>query len=156
MAEAVKNYTPPAHRCEFVAKHHDIEWINDSKATTLDAMEKGIMSVEEKRPIILIAGGKNKGSSFQPILSLVEKRVQEVILLGEMRDIIASEWKGVICHKATSMEEAVAMAGASAVAGTTILLSPGTSSYDMFHNYQERGDSFKDAVQQFISRAEIR
>ncbi|HLB32617.1 MAG TPA: UDP-N-acetylmuramoyl-L-alanine--D-glutamate ligase [Chthoniobacterales bacterium] len=195
MSNAIKEYTPPAHRCELVADVKGVQWINDSKATTLDAMEKAINSidffrnstdtancgvapvlgassmlytlnscapstpctssesaslerslVEPNRSLILIAGGKNKGFSFKPIASLVKKRVKEVILLGEMSDLIVQDWEGIPCRKAVTMEEAVTMAGDLATAGDTILLSPGTSSYDMFSDYIERGDLFKRAV----------
>jgi UDP-N-acetylmuramoylalanine--D-glutamate ligase len=151
MVEAIKDYTPPPHRCEWVAEKNGIIWINDSKSTTLDAMEKALLSIEKSRPIILIAGGKNKGSSFKPLLSLLEERVKVAILIGELRNSIAVEWNSIRCHLAESLEEAVAVAGAAATPGDTILLSPGTSSYDMFTNYQERGDCFKNAVQQFIT-----
>ncbi len=149
MAEAVKKYTPPPHRCEFVTKHDGITWINDSKATTLDAMEKALCSIEKTSPLILIAGGKNKGSSFVPLLPFVEERVKEAVLIGELQDSIALQWPSVLCRKAESLEEAVVMAAASAISGDTILLSPGTSSYDMFSNYEERGERFKQAVHEF-------
>ncbi|MFZ4116659.1 MAG: UDP-N-acetylmuramoyl-L-alanine--D-glutamate ligase [Chthoniobacterales bacterium] len=151
MAEAIKDYRPPAHRCEWVAEKNGILWINDSKATTLDAMEKALLSIEKSRPIILIAGGKNKGSSFKPLISLLEERVKVAILIGELKNAIAAEWNSIHCHRAESLEEAVAIAGAAAIPGDAILLSPGTSSYDMFANYQERGECFKNAVYQFIT-----
>lgn len=149
LAHAIKDYTPPAHRCELVTEKNDVIWINDSKSTTLDAMEKAILSIEKSRSIILIAGGKNKGSSFKPLLSLVQKRVKIAILIGEIKDAIALDWETISCHQVQSMKEAVAMAGAAAAAGDTILLSPGTSSYDMFSDYQERGDCFKKAVHHY-------
>ncbi|MFI0347839.1 MAG: UDP-N-acetylmuramoyl-L-alanine--D-glutamate ligase [Chthoniobacterales bacterium] len=150
MAKAVMDYTPPPHRCELVAIHNGVTWINDSKATTLDAMEKALLSVEKEHSILLIAGGKNKGSSFQSIFPLIKQRVKHAILIGEMRDAIAADWHDFPCDKASSLQEAVAMAGNFAVAGDTILLSPGTSSYDMFHDYVERGEVFKEAVALFI------
>lgn len=151
MAKAVVSYSPPPHRCEVVAVHNGVTWINDSKATTLDAMEKALLSVDKKRSLILIAGGKNKGFSFREIFPLVQERVKQAILIGEMGDIIISEWQGVPCLKAVTMEDAVSKAAGYAQKGDTILLSPGTSSYDMFRDYIERGDSFKKYVQQFIT-----
>ena len=151
MVNAVKDYTPPPHRCELVAVHNGVAWINDSKATTLDAMEKAINSVKKDYSIVLIAGGKTKGSSLLPIFPHVKQRVKRAILIGEMSDVIATEWQGVLCNKASSLQEAVTMAGSFAQVGDTILLSPGTSSYDMFHDYVERGDVFKKAVQEFIT-----
>lgn len=152
MVKAVADYRPPPHRCELVAIHNGVTWINDSKATTLDAMEKALHSMKEGSSTILIAGGKNKGSSFKSILPLVKQRIKQAILIGEMSDSIIADWSGIHCTKTYSMEEAVIMAGISAKAGDTILLSPGTSSYDMFHDYIERGDSFKKYVQKFIQK----
>lgn len=152
MAEAVKTYTPPPHRCELVATHDGITWINDSKATTLEAMEKAIDSIKKTSPIILIAGGKNKGFSFAPIFPLVKKRVKKGILIGERSNLIMEEWPGMALEKASSMEEAVTLAAAAATSGDTILLSPGTSSYDMFKDYQERGERFKNLCQQELAK----
>lgn len=150
MLTGVAQYKSLPHRCEVVREQNGVLWINDSKSTTLDAMEKALQSIEKNRPIILIAGGKNKGSSFAPILSLVRERVKEAILMGEMKHSIAAAWQGVVVHPVNSMEEAVQMAAAHAQSGDVVLLSPGTSSYDMFKNYEERGNEFKKAVLQFF------
>lgn len=150
MVEAIKEYTPPAHRCEWVGETHGTVWINDSKSTTLDALEKAILAIEKTRPIILIAGGKNKGSSFKPLLPLVQERVKTALLIGECKHTIASEWSSILCHQVESLEQAVKKASELALPGDTILFSPGTSSYDMFRDYEERGVCFKRAVQQYI------
>jgi UDP-N-acetylmuramoylalanine--D-glutamate ligase len=147
MSKAIKDYTPPAHRCEWVAESNGILWINDSKSTTLDALEKAILSVDKSRPIILIAGGKNKGSSFTPLLPLIQDRVKAAILIGELKKLIASEWNMIRSYQSETVEEAVSKANEIARSGDTILFSPGTSSYDMFTNYEERGNCFKKAVQ---------
>lgn len=147
MSKAIKDYTPPAHRCEWVAESNGILWINDSKSTTLDALEKAILSVDKSRPIILIAGGKNKGSSFTPLLPLIQDRVKAAILIGELKKSIASEWNMIRSYQSETVEEAVTKANEIARSGDTILFSPGTSSYDMFTNYEERGNCFKKAVQ---------
>ncbi len=152
MLQAILTYRSAPHRCEMVLEKDGVLWINDSKSTTLDAMEKALQSVEKNRPIILIAGGKNKGSSFAPILPLVQRRVKEAILLGEMKYSIAEEWDGIVSHAVNSMEEAVQLASVRATLGDVVLLSPGTSSYDMFRDYEERGDRFKLAVQQLTSK----
>lgn len=145
MAAAVTAYRPPAHRCEFVRDLGGVRWINDSKATNLDALEMAIRS--QDRPIILIAGGKDKGFEFDPIAPLVRERVRAAVLIGEMKDRIAASWAGTECHKAASLEEAVASAHRLARAGDVVLFSPGTSSFDMFRNYGERGNLFKDHTQ---------
>ena len=144
MASAILEYTPPAHRCELISERDGIRWINDSKATNLDAMEQAIRSV--KGPLILIAGGKDKGFEFAPIAPLITGRVSLAILIGEMRHRIARDWAGVPVSPVGSLEEAVALAARNAAAGTTVLFSPGTSSFDMFRDYIARGESFRRLV----------
>lgn len=141
MAEAVREQKAPPHRCEFVREIGGVRWINDSKSTNLDAMEKAILS--QSGPIVLIAGGKDKGFEFDAIAPLVRERVRACVLIGEMKDRIASSWQGVHCTKAESLEEAVDAAHGLARAGDVVLFSPGTSSFDMFRNYGERGNLFK-------------
>jgi UDP-N-acetylmuramoylalanine--D-glutamate ligase len=145
MASAVSDYTPPAHRFEKVREENGVTWINDSKATNLDAMEQAIRSV--KGSLILIAGGKDKGTGFGPIAQLVRERAGAAILIGEMRSRIAGEWQPMKTHLAENLEEAVLLAASKALPGTTVLFSPGTSSYDMFRDYIERGDTFRRLVQ---------
>ena len=149
MAAAVADYTAPAHRCEFVRDLDGVRWINDSKATNLDAVEKAILS--QDRPISLVAGGKDKGFEFDAIAPLVRARVRSAVLIGEMRDRIARSWSGVDCTLTGSLEEAVAAARGKARAGDVVLFSPGTSSFDMFRNYGERGNLFKTYVQKLTA-----
>ena len=153
MAAAVSNYTPPAHRCELIAEHDGVHWINDSKATNLDAMEQAIRSVQG--PLILIAGGKDKGFEFAPIAALVRERVSFAILIGEMRHRIARDWEPVPLATVESLEEAVALAAEKAGPGSTVLLSPGTSSFDMFSNYIERGESFRRCVKEVSAKPSL-
>ena len=136
-------------------EHKGVLWINDSKSTTLDAMEKALQSIDKKRRIILVVGGKNKGTSFSSILPLIQERVKEAILLGEMKHSIAKAWHGIVSHQVNSIGEAVQLAAAHAEPGDVVLLSPGTSSYDMFKNYEERGNQFKKAVQQLLQKTTI-
>ncbi len=144
MAAAVGEYTAPVHRCEFVRDLEGVRWINDSKATNLDSVEKAILS--QSRPIVLIAGGKDKGFEFDSIAPLVRERVRVAVLIGEMKERIARSWSGVDCRISASLEEAVEVARGAANDGDAVLFSPGTSSFDMFRNYGERGNRFKDAV----------
>ena len=144
MAAAVGEFTAPVHRCEFVRDFEGVRWINDSKATNLDSVEKAIHS--QTRPTVLIAGGKDKGFEFDSIAPLVRERVLVAILIGEMKERIAASWSGVDCRISSSLEEAVAEARKVARPGDAVLFSPGTSSFDMFRNYGERGNRFKDAV----------
>jgi UDP-N-acetylmuramoylalanine--D-glutamate ligase len=144
MASSVSHYTPPAHRCEFIAERGGVRWINDSKATNLDAMEQAIRSVEG--PLILIAGGKDKGFEFASICPLVTERASLAILVGEMRHRIARDWVSIPTILAESLGEAVAAAASRAAPGTTVLFSPGTSSFDMFRDYVRRGEVFRALV----------
>ncbi|GAB4166037.1 MAG: UDP-N-acetylmuramoyl-L-alanine--D-glutamate ligase [Terrimicrobiaceae bacterium] len=144
LAEAVGDYAPPSHRCEPAGEHRGVKWINDSKATNLDSVAMAIRS--QQGPVILIAGGKDKGFEFDDLLPLVRQRVRTAVLIGEMRERIARSWVGVDCHLADSLEEAVLKADLLAEPGDTVLFSPGTSSFDMFRNYGERGNRFKEAV----------
>jgi UDP-N-acetylmuramoylalanine--D-glutamate ligase len=145
LVQAIADHTPPVHRCEFVRDLEGVRWINDSKATNLDAMEKAILS--QDRPIILIAGGKDKGVEFDDNTDLVREKVRAAVLIGEMKDRIASSWKDTDCHTTGSLEEAVNKARSLSKSGDVVLFSPGTSSYDMFRNYGERGNIFKTLVQ---------
>lgn len=144
MAAAVTEYTAPAHRCEFVRTLNGVRFVNDSKATNLDSVEKAILSQEGS--LVLIAGGKDKGFEFDPIAPLIRERVKAAVLIGEMKERIAKSWSGVPVQLADTLEEAVGKARAVAQPGDTVLFSPGTSSYDMFRNYGERGNRFKEAV----------
>jgi UDP-N-acetylmuramoylalanine--D-glutamate ligase len=148
MAAAVLDYTAPAHRCEFVRELDGVRWINDSKSTNLDAMEKAILS--QDRPVVLIAGGKDKGFEFDDIAPLVKERARCAVLIGEMKDRIAASWAATPNQKAATLEEAVALARAAAQPGDVVLFSPGTSSFDMFKNYGERGNQFKAAVKALV------
>jgi UDP-N-acetylmuramoylalanine--D-glutamate ligase len=146
LAASISDYAPPAHRCEWVRDLDGVRWINDSKATNLDAMAQALRSAAG--PVVLIAGGKDKGFEFDDIAELVQSRARAAVLIGEMRHRIASSWKHTDCHCVDSLEEAVAVAQSLARAGDTVLFSPGTSSFDMFQNYGERGNLFKNFVNQ--------
>ena len=145
MVAAARDYTPPPHRCEFVREIDGVTWINDSKSTNLDALAQALQG--QTGDVILIAGGKNKGFDFAPVTPLVGERVRAAVLIGEMRQAIARDWS-VPCHPVDSLEAAVAMARNLARSGDTVLFSPGTSSFDMFRSYEERGDLFKHLIHQ--------
>jgi UDP-N-acetylmuramoylalanine--D-glutamate ligase len=145
MLPAARAYAPPAHRCEFVRELDGVAWINDSKSTNLDALSQALQG--QRGGIVLIAGGKNKGFDFAPVAGLVKERVHDAVLIGEMRDSIARDWSdGPGCHPVDSLEAAVNLARDLARPGDTVLFSPGTSSFDMFRSYEERGDLFKDLI----------
>ena len=139
-------YDPRPHRCEFVRELCRVSYVNDSKATNLDAVEKALRA--QTKPVILIAGGKDKGFTFDPLRSLVKEKVRSTILIGEMAESIARSWNGAVKSEiASSLADAVERAHAVAKPGEIVLFSPGTSSFDMFKSYADRGDQFRALVQ---------
>jgi UDP-N-acetylmuramoylalanine--D-glutamate ligase len=139
-------YEPRPHRCEFVRELGGVSYVNDSKATNLDAVEKALRT--QTKPVILIAGGKNKGFTFDPLRSLVKEKVKSTILIGEMAESVARSWSGTVKSEiASSLADAVERAHAVAKPGEIVLFSPGTSSFDMFKSYADRGDQFRTLVQ---------
>jgi UDP-N-acetylmuramoylalanine--D-glutamate ligase len=139
-------YEPRPHRCEFVRELGGVNYVNDSKATNLDAVEKALRA--QTKPVVLIAGGKDKGFTFDPLRSLVKEKVRSTILIGEMAESIARSWSGAVKSEiASSLADAVERAHAAAKPGEIVLFSPGTSSFDMFKSYADRGDQFRALVQ---------
>jgi UDP-N-acetylmuramoylalanine--D-glutamate ligase len=146
MVPPLCTYEPQPHRCEFVRQVGAVDYINDSKGTNLDAVEKALLA--QTKPVVLIAGGKDKGFTFDPLRSLVKERVKSAILIGEMAQSIARDWDGAVkCEFANSLADAVERAHAAATPGDVVLFSPGTSSFDMFKSYADRGDQFRALVQ---------
>jgi UDP-N-acetylmuramoylalanine--D-glutamate ligase len=138
-------YEPRPHRCEFVREVGGVTYVNDSKATNLDAVEKALLS--QNRKVILIAGGKDKGFTFETLRPLVVEKSRAVILIGEMAGRIREDWKNAVaCEIANSLADAVERAHAIARSGEVVLFSPGTSSFDMFKSYADRGDQFRALV----------
>ena len=145
VAPAIRAFRAPAHRCEKVASLGGVLFLNDSKSTNLHSLESALNGQEE--PVILIAGGKNKGLDFAELREVAGRMVRECICIGEISGHIASVWKGAVpCRSAMSVEEAVLMSRTIARPGEIVLFSPGTSSFDMFTGYEARGRAFRDAV----------
>ena len=146
MVPPLSAYEPRPHRCEFVREVSGVAYVNDSKATNLDAVDKALRA--QSKPVVLIAGGKDKGFSFDPLRPLVKEKVTSTILIGEMAESISRSWADVVrAEIATSLADAVERAHASAKPGEIVLFSPGTSSFDMFKSYVDRGDQFRALVQ---------
>lgn len=136
------------HRMEEVACKNGVLYINDSKGTNPDSTIKAIESFPE--PIILIAGGRNKGSDFKHLAGLINSRVKDLIVLGEARDTIKQavmETGFGNIYEVEDFAAAVYKAAELARAGDVVLLSPACASWDMFANYEERGDLFCKLVQ---------
>ena len=133
------------HRLEWVRDIDGVRFFNDSKGTNVGAVVKSLMSFQG--PIILIAGGRDKGGDYSPLQNLIAERVKGMALIGEARERIWSALGGLTeTVKWNTLEEAVHWAFSRARSGDVILLSPACSSFDMFENYQERGKRFKAIV----------
>jgi UDP-N-acetylmuramoylalanine--D-glutamate ligase len=145
MAPPLSTYEPQPHRCEFVRTIAGVDYINDSKATNLDAVEKALLA--QSKPVVLIAGGKDKGFDFGPLRDVIKGKAHAAILIGEMANRICDDWRDVTrCEIAASLPEAVERARAAAKPGEVVLFSPGTSSFDMFKSYADRGDQFRSLI----------
>ncbi|MBU4128585.1 UDP-N-acetylmuramoyl-L-alanine--D-glutamate ligase [bacterium] len=143
----LKEFKGVPHRMEFVKKVKGVRFVNDSKATNVSSVMKSLASFTE--PIILIAGGRDKGLDYSPLRPLVEKRVKALILLGEAKEKIAQALSSCKRIKmAEDMKEAVDIAFGLAEEGEIVLLSPACSSYDMFKDFEERGEVFKKAIRE--------
>jgi len=146
MKEPLRTYRPLPHRCELIRSIGEVDYVNDSKATNLDALEKALDA--ETRPVVLIAGGKDKGFEFGSLTDLVARKARCVVLIGEMADSIFTSWGGKVqCEKASSLAHAVELARGNARPGDVVLFSPGTSSFDMFKSYADRGNQFRTLIE---------
>jgi len=142
---ALKDYRPPAHRCELVGILDGVEYLNDSKATNLHALESALRS--QTRPTVLLAGGKEKGLDYRPLAPLLSEKVIQLVSFGEIGPALSQVFSEILpCQSVATLREAVKAAQKSAPRGSTILLSPGTSSFDQFQGYEERGEAFRSLV----------
>jgi UDP-N-acetylmuramoylalanine--D-glutamate ligase len=138
------------HRLEDVLRVGGIRFVNDSKATTVDATLKALASFD--RPIVLILGGRGKGGDFSPLRAAVRRRVRAVVLVGEAAGAIEAALGGVVpAVRASDYREVVRRAHALAVRGDVVLLAPACTSWDMFANFEERGRTFKTEVRRLAA-----
>jgi UDP-N-acetylmuramoylalanine--D-glutamate ligase len=143
---ALCRYRALPHRLEKVAEINGVTFLNDSKATNIDALEKALLAM--KTPAVLIAGGKDKGLDFTGLRALLREKVKAVVLIGQMTEKLLAAWHSAVpCVRATTLADAIAQAHALAQAGDTVLFSPGCSSFDMFKDFEDRGNQFRELVQ---------
>lgn len=141
----LETFKKPPHRIEFVREFRGIAFINDSKATSVDAVEKAVEAMQT--PVVLIAGGIDKGGDYSTWLPIFRQKVRKAFLIGEAAGRMERELGSEIeVEKVVDLEEGVKKAALFAKKGETVLLSPGCSSYDQFKNYEHRGDRFKEMV----------
>ena len=144
--ESLSDFVNVEHRLEFVAKVHGIEFINDSKATNVNSTWFALESMD--KPTVWIVGGVDKGNDYSELTELVRDRVKAIICLGVDNSKIIEAFTGVVdtIVEAKSAMEAVAYGYRLAKKDETVLLSPACASFDLFENYEERGNLFKEAV----------
>ena len=143
---SIQSFQGVPHRLEKVLKINHVEYINDSKATNVNATFYALDGI--KKPIIWIAGGVDKGNDYSELMSLVREKVKCIICLGTDSSKLIDAFGNVIdlMVETYSMEEAVKVAYKVAERGDAVLLSPACASFDLFKNYEDRGDQFKNAV----------
>ena len=151
--DTVRDFTGLEHRFETVSVVEGIEYIDDSKGTTVDSTKRALESCT--KPVVLIAGGKDKHSDYSIVRSTVEEKARHVVLIGEASGAIKRALGSIVpTHEANDMDEAVEISSRLAKDGWVVLLSPMCSSFDMYKDYKERGDKFKEAVKKLKNRLE--
>lgn len=151
--DSIRTFEGLEHRLERVQSVRGVRFVNDSKATTVDATLKALQSFEA--PVVLILGGKDKGADFTKLRRLVRARAKKVVLVGAATEKIRKALGGVVpMEEAKSFSEVVPRAFAAASRGDVVLLAPACTSWDMFKNFEERGRVFKRNVRALSKRIE--
>jgi UDP-N-acetylmuramoylalanine--D-glutamate ligase len=148
IASAMKRFKAVEHRLQLVGTLGGVQFYNDSKATNAEALAVALKAMDEK--VVLIAGGRDKRQDFFSLKPLIQRKVSAIVLLGESAEKMARQWEGAATmHPVSGMQEAVQVAWELARPQGTVLLSPGCASFDMFRDYEERGEVFARCVQQW-------
>ena len=144
-ARAMRDFTPIAHRLEHIADVDGVQYVNDSKCTTVEALRVALSAFD--RPVILLAGGKFKGGDLEGIKPLLASHVKAVALYGAAREHFEPAWSGTVpVTWDEKLDDALARARSLAVPGDAVLLAPATASFDQYKNYVARGDHFRALV----------
>lgn len=145
--EALAAFTGLPHRVEFVRAVRGVSWFNDSKGTNVGAVVRCLEGFSE--PVVLLAGGRDKGVDFRPLREPLARRARAAVLFGEARGRMETELAGTVPLRAVaSLGEAVRAAAELARPGDAVILSPACSSFDQFRNFEERGEAFRAAVEE--------
>jgi len=144
--DSLTNFEGVEHRLENVQKVNGVQFINDSKATNVNATFYALEYLKE--PVVWIVGGVDKGNDYEDLLPLVREKVKAIVCLGLDNEKIKSVFFNVVdmMIETAGAEEAVKVAYKLSQRGDTVLLSPACASFDLFENYQDRGRQFKDAI----------
>ncbi len=142
---AINNFKGLAHRIEFVRELHGVTYVDDSKATNINAVYRALECFDQ--PVVLIMGGIDKGGDYRILKPVIQHHVRRLIVMGAAAGLITSALKNwAPTQRAASMTDAVTMAQRVAVDGDVVLLSPACSSFDMFTSYAHRGNVYQDEV----------
>ncbi len=144
--KALYDFAPVEHRLEPVAEKNGVLWINDSKATNVDSVWYALESM--KRPVVWIAGGTDEGNDYEPLKRFAREKVHTLVCMGLDNAKLVSEFSGVVPEVVStgSLDAAMRAAKAAARPGDAVLLSPACASFDLFKNYENRGELFKKWV----------
>jgi UDP-N-acetylmuramoylalanine--D-glutamate ligase len=147
--DAIRTFKGLAHRFERMGVFGGVDFIDDSKATNIDAAKRALESLRGKT--VLIAGGRDKGGDYTSVLPVVKDKVKAMVLIGEARDRMREAFSGTVpVFTVGNMEQAVKQAYSLSEEGDTVMLSPMCSSFDMFSGYKERGEAFQTAVKKLF------
>lgn len=148
IAETLRTFGGVEHRLEPVATVDGVEYINDSKATNVDSVWYALQAMT--RPTVWIAGGTDKGNDYEVLMPLVKGHVKALVCMGVDNTKLVRSFTGVVpVYDTASLEAALAACRTAAQPGDTVLLSPACASFDLFRNYEDRGEKFKEAVRAF-------
>lgn len=143
--EVLKEFKPLAHRMESVREIEGIEFLDDSKATNIDATKRALESID--KTIVLIAGGRSKSTNFGAIRDEIRSKVKKMILIGEAAPLIEKAFRNIVeTERAVTLEDATFLAYKVAKKNEVVLLSPMCSSFDMFRDYEHRAEVFREIV----------
>ena len=149
--KTLESFSTLAHRIEPVGEVGGVHFVNDSKSTTVDSTRMALLTVEA--PIVLIAGGRDKGAPFAQLEGLLIEKLRAAVVYGEARERIAECWKSLPCLRMEKdFRAAVRLAYAEAKPGDTVLLSPMCTSFDQFSSFEERGEMFRRLVKELSLR----
>ena len=144
--QSIQSFQGAPHRLEKVLKINHVQYINDSKATNINATYYALEGI--KKPIVWIVGGVDKGNDYSELMPLVREKVKAIICLGVDNTKLEEAFGNIVAPlvETFSMEEAIKVAYKIASRGDTVLLSPACASFDLFKNYEDRGNQFKAAI----------
>jgi len=149
MLAALGDFKGLAHRCQWVASYHGVEWYNDSKATNVGAAQAALAGLgpEITGKLVVIGGGQGKNADFTPLRQTLQNYARCLILIGQDAPLMETALTGsVVIEHANTLEQAIQIAQQNAQSGDAVILAPACASFDMFNNFEHRGEVFMAAV----------